>query len=64
MIRLDLFWESNPEWYHVELTPEGIEREVINASAPPQAQESYKNYRKQMDYINMMAKEHPEVAIL
>ena len=64
MIILDMYWETNPDWYHFIVLPNGIKRKVINSSAPPDAQKSYENYRKQMDYINKMAQEDPDLSIL
>ena len=43
MRKLELYWRSNPEWWHRQdnLVP------VINDDAPPEAQESYKRYLEQ-----------------
>lgn len=43
MRKLDFFWRSNKEWYHI--TEDG--HFVINADAPKEAQESYKHYLEQ-----------------
>lgn len=41
--KLDLFWQSNPEWWHAE----GYEL-VVNDDAPLEAKKSYERYLKQM----------------
>ena len=44
MTKLDFYWRSNKEWYHYEeFEP------VINEDAPPEAQESYQRYLKQLE---------------
>ena len=44
MTRLDHYWLSNKDWYKIE----GFNR-VIKKDAPPEAQESYKRYLKQIE---------------
>ncbi len=43
MTRLDGYWTTNEDWYHFD--ENGMP--VINDDAPPEAKESYENYRKQ-----------------
>lgn len=43
MRKLDFFWASNTDWYHWE-----NHTMVVNDDAPPEAQESYKNYLEQL----------------
>ena len=44
MTTLDLFWQSNEEWYHLE----GFDA-VINEDAPQEAKDSYLNYLNQLE---------------
>lgn len=41
--KLNLFWKSNPEWWHVEGN-----NLVVNDDAPVEAKRSYKKYLKQI----------------
>ena len=43
MTRLDYYWTTNDSWYHWE---DGVM--VVNNDAPPEAIESYNNYKKQL----------------
>ena len=43
MTLLDMYWASKDEWCHFE----GFVL-VVNKDAPPEAQESYKRYLKQL----------------
>lgn len=45
MRKLDFYWKSNPDWYHLT---ENLDY-VINDTAPIEAQESYANYLKQLN---------------
>lgn len=43
MTKLDYYWQSNDDWYHMTETCEF----VINDDAPEEAKKSYQNYLKQ-----------------
>lgn len=42
MKMLDLYWRSNPNWWELK-----NHVPVVKETAPPEAQESYKQYLKQ-----------------
>lgn len=44
MRKLDYYWRSNKNWYHMDENDDF----VINEDAPPEAQESYKHYLEQI----------------
>lgn len=43
MTKLDYYWASNKEWYHLN----EYMRFVVNDDAPEEAKKSYQNYLKQ-----------------
>ena len=45
MTKLDFYWQSKKEWYH--LTESGDF--VVNDDAPTEAKKSYENYLKQVE---------------
>ncbi len=45
MRKLDYYWMSNENWFHQQ--DNGAF--VVNHDAPPEAQESYKNYIEQVE---------------
>jgi len=47
MTVLDLYWQSNKNWYHYEGW-----NAVLNEDAPPEAKASYKQYLKQLEDID------------
>ena len=47
MVKLDLYWKSNPKWF----TRNGFDCK-IKPDAPKEAQESYKHYLQQMKEHN------------
>ncbi|MBR5370970.1 MAG: hypothetical protein IK130_02025 [Oscillospiraceae bacterium] len=54
MRKFDNYWLSNKEWFHWENG-----HPVINDTAPPEAQESYKHYIEQtIAAEKQMRKEH------
>ena len=48
MVKLDLFWRSNEDWYHIT----DSNNIVINDDAPLEAKESYFKYIKQLKEID------------
>ena len=44
MTKLDFYWKSNKEWYHLNDNM----RFVVNDDAPDEAKKSYQNYLKQL----------------
>lgn len=47
MVKLDYFWCTNKEWYHIE---DG--KDVLNDDAPLEAKESFLRYTKQCEDID------------
>ena len=43
MTKLDFYWRSNKDWYHMTETCEFI----VNDDAPEEAKKSYQNYLRQ-----------------
>ena len=43
MTRLDAYWTSDSSWYHWESG-----KMILNDDAPPEAVESYNNYKRQV----------------
>ena len=48
MVKLDLFWRSNEDWYHIN----DSNNIVINDDAPLEAKKSYFKYIKQLKEID------------
>lgn len=48
MTKLDYYWASNENWYHLDKNM----RFVINDDAPEKAKKSYENYLKQKKELN------------
>ena len=44
MTKLDFYWQSNKDWYHITETCDF----VVNDNAPEEAKKSYQNYLKQL----------------
>ena len=45
MTKLDFYWQSNKEWYHLTENCDF----VVNDDAPEEAKQSYQNYLKQVE---------------
>lgn len=43
MTKLDMFWRSKREWWHIENFDA-----VLNNDAPEEAKKSYEHYKKQL----------------
>lgn len=45
MTKLDFYWRSNSDWYHIDENCDF----VINDNAPEKAKKSYENYLRQLE---------------
>ena len=44
--KLELYWRSNPEWWHIEGS-----KQILNKNAPIEAKKSYQIYLKQISKL-------------